>query len=517
MSIPDVMVNNDIKNSKAYHTYLAISTSVVVPKKARKGMKTNAVPKKKGSITADDNIIPDPEEAFKLGKSISITEAEEREEARRVHETHERLVTEKPTSDEGSDESDDEQEGRLTRRRPSGVVIRDTPKVSMKKTSDQSQKLKGIEMLSDVAQLAVDTHKAIKASRRAYRIQQQTRGSSEGAGITPKVPDEPKGKSKGSSEGAGITPKVPDEPKGKSVAQDDDWGSDEEEHKISSDDERTESEKEAAKSEKADEEEVHSDEEVHTEEDQQTDDEHYDEKHNDVDKEMNDAENVDEAKYDQEMVDAKKVDSEKTKAEKVDNEIAGTNQAAKDAQAGALGSVTQNEKRALPPSTSSLSLSSDYDNQFLNLSFEVSLVVIPKKKTPTPILTPLPTPTTTKTHAPVVSVPDPSPIVFERLSELEKKVEALSKVDQSATIEASVQANVINEVKNQLPKLLPKAVSDFVYLIIESTARDSYNKHPVHKALYDALMQSLLVDEDGMDQGVVEPPTQKKRRHDNEC
>ncbi|GJU49419.1 hypothetical protein Tco_1219236 [Tanacetum coccineum] len=44
----------------------------------------------------------------------------------------------------------------------------------------------------------------------------------------------------------------------------------------------------------------------------------------------------------------------------------------------------------------------------------------------------------------------------------------------------------------------------------------SYNKHPVHKALYDALMQSLLVDEDGMDQGVVEPPTQKKRRHDNE-
>ncbi|GJU49418.1 hypothetical protein Tco_1219235 [Tanacetum coccineum] len=123
-------------------------------------MKTNAVPKKKCSITADDNIIPDPEEAFKLGK--------------------------------------------------------ENPKLKWK--------------------------------------------------------------------AAGITPKVPDEPKGKSVAQDDDWGSDEEEHKISSDDERTESEKEAAKSEKADEEEVHSDEEVHTEEDQQTDDEHYDEKHNDVDK-----------------------------------------------------------------------------------------------------------------------------------------------------------------------------------------------------------------------------------------
>ncbi|GJY76082.1 hypothetical protein Tco_0481198 [Tanacetum coccineum] len=44
----------------------------------------------------------------------------------------------------------------------------------------------------------------------------------------------------------------------------------------------------------------------------------------------------------------------------------------------------------------------------------------------------------------------------------------------------------------------------------------SYEKHPKHKALYDAFVQSLLVDENDMDRSVVEPPTQKRRRHDDE-
>ncbi|GJV07494.1 hypothetical protein Tco_1389969 [Tanacetum coccineum] len=95
--------------------------------------------------------------------------------------TSKKNVTETPTRDE----SDDEQEGRLTRRRPTSVFIRDTLNVSTKKTMDQSQKLKGVEVLLDVAQYTCDTQKAIKASKRANRIQQQSGGSSEGAGITP--------------------------------------------------------------------------------------------------------------------------------------------------------------------------------------------------------------------------------------------------------------------------------------------------------------------------------------------
>nr|GEV49525.1 hypothetical protein [Tanacetum cinerariifolium] len=224
--IPDVMLNSDIKKSMAYHTYLAIPMGIVVLKKARKGMKTPATPNKKGLITAADNIIPDPEEALKLGKLISKME-------------------------------------------------------------------------------------------------------------------------------------VPDEPKGKTADQDDDWGSDEEEEIICIDDEETESEKDAAKSEKTDEkttneEEVHSDKEVHTDDeelhaDNEANDDEYvhddGEKHDDTDEEMSDDENADELKDDQEMDDLEKFDSKKIKEEKVDSKQARADQDAHDDQIGALIFVTWNEKQ----------------------------------------------------------------------------------------------------------------------------------------------------------------------------
>nr|GEV00540.1 retrovirus-related Pol polyprotein from transposon TNT 1-94 [Tanacetum cinerariifolium] len=177
MSIPDVMVNNDIKNSKAYQTYLAISTGIVIPKKARKGIKTPATPKKN--------------------------------------------VTENPRN---------------------------------------------------AAQLAADTQKAIKASKKTVRLQQETKGSSEGAGVTPVV-------------------------------------SDEEKIILSTGNEITESKTKVSKSEKVDEEsankeEVHSDEELHANDEAYDgeyvhDDDH--EKHDDADKELNDVEKADIAKDDQEM------------------------------------------------------------------------------------------------------------------------------------------------------------------------------------------------------------------------
>ncbi|GJZ30801.1 hypothetical protein Tco_0575848 [Tanacetum coccineum] len=96
--ILDTMVNDEIVKSKAYHTYLALSTGTTPPKKGRgrggKGKRATVTSTKKSSIIADDNILPDPDEALKLGKSISRTEVEIVEEERRVHESHERLVTE---------------------------------------------------------------------------------------------------------------------------------------------------------------------------------------------------------------------------------------------------------------------------------------------------------------------------------------------------------------------------------------------------------------------------------------
>nr|GEU48361.1 hypothetical protein [Tanacetum cinerariifolium] len=97
---------------------------------------------------------------------------------------------------ESSDEESDEQEERLIRRKPK-------------------------------AQLEIDIQKAIKANKHESRFQHQSCGSSEGAGITPKVLDEPTGKSIVLDEGVGTSLEVSDETKYKSKALDDldDWGS----------------------------------------------------------------------------------------------------------------------------------------------------------------------------------------------------------------------------------------------------------------------------------------------------
>ncbi|GKE76900.1 hypothetical protein Tco_1543020, partial [Tanacetum coccineum] len=92
MTIPDVMVNDDIKKSKANQTYLAIASGIVVLKKARTGMKATANPTKKGSITAEENILSDLDEALQFGESMSLTEVEIAEEERLLHETHASLV-----------------------------------------------------------------------------------------------------------------------------------------------------------------------------------------------------------------------------------------------------------------------------------------------------------------------------------------------------------------------------------------------------------------------------------------
>ncbi|GJX70258.1 hypothetical protein Tco_0307429, partial [Tanacetum coccineum] len=107
-AILDTMLTEEIKQSENYQTFLSLSTGLIPPKKTRgkgsQGKKVVVTSKKKSLISVDDNIIPEPDVALELGKSISTTEVKEQEEARRVHETHERLVTEKPASEEDSNE-----------------------------------------------------------------------------------------------------------------------------------------------------------------------------------------------------------------------------------------------------------------------------------------------------------------------------------------------------------------------------------------------------------------------------
>ncbi|GKB51613.1 hypothetical protein Tco_0902366 [Tanacetum coccineum] len=248
--------------------------------------KSTVTPKKKSFISTDDNIILEPDVAFELGKSISLNEAEKEEAARRVHATHERLVT-------VSDKSDPKPANRpIGRRRP-------------------------------FEQLAADTMQVLKANRKISRSQSYTGGSSKGAGVTPEVLDESTCIFTTSSEGTGIKPGVPDEVKGSSEAKVDSvikWGLKNESDGI--DIEETDNDK------KINDEFVHGDEYVH----------------DDVDEEM---------KHDETGKDNEEItDAEKTKATKGDHEQAGK----------------------LPPTSSSLSVSSGFGNQFINLSIDISLI-----------------------------------------------------------------------------------------------------------------------------------------------
>nr|GEZ82966.1 hypothetical protein [Tanacetum cinerariifolium] len=198
-----------------------------------------------------------------------------------------------------------------------------------------------------------------------------------------------------------------------------------------SDDERTKSDREKAKS-------VKTDKEI-------------------VDEEQNDGEHDDEVKDNEQVTDEEMADAEMADVEK-------------NRKARAKIFMTQKEKPELPPSGSRQSLSSNNGNQFLNVSSGTSLTGIIKETADTKINSMLDVPVQQELP-PVQQTPLLDVLV---LSEYEKKVEALSKVDHSKVIKESVQANVHNEVRNQLPKV----VSKFVEPRLERTIRDVLKNNP---------------------------------------
>nr|GEW36870.1 hypothetical protein [Tanacetum cinerariifolium] len=334
------MFTDEIKNSKHYQTLLALSTGLMHPKKSRgkgsKGKKATVTPKKKSSITLEDNIIPKHDVAFELGKYTSRSKAKEQEEARCVHEIHERLVSKKPTSVEEYDESDGKPANRPTgKRRPSGVVFKDTSNVSKKKSLDVSQKLNGVIIVSEEEQLTTDIMQAIKASRRTYRIQRHIKGSSKGA--------------------AKVNAAI-------------DWGS-KDESDWSDDAKVNEGEIKFLSSD--DEEEIHDDDDdisiniKETDKDERTESDNDKYVADDAAKEMKDGKDAKTGKDDKEMTGVEKADVEKTEEAKGDHEqvrivLAKVDQAkdvnVQDNQATPLAFITQNEMPKIPPTSSSLSI-----------------------------------------------------------------------------------------------------------------------------------------------------------------
>ncbi|GJS60580.1 retrovirus-related pol polyprotein from transposon TNT 1-94 [Tanacetum coccineum] len=349
-SIPETMLTEAIKQSESYQMFTKYSTGQNPPKKsrgkgsqekktadthvadvvvskesdpepARKKTYSKRSVKKKVTLSNDDNIISDdPDTASELGKSIGKTEVEEAEAVRQVHATLARIVTESVPEP--------------TRRRKSGKV-----------TSDPPKKLKGVPSLTLKEQEAADIMQALKESKmtsKRYPVISAT--SSEGTGTKPRVPDEEK-----------------------DITEENvilEWGS-KEESEYSEEDQLDDEEKDVKESDADDEGDDHisniqdtDDEDDETESDE---DEIYKYKihvHKDNDEEMLNAEVEDSDKGDEEDTNAAKADAEKTSEVKDDA-----------------------MKSELPPTSSSLYVSSGFGDQFLNLSSDSSLVSIVKDTT----------------------------------------------------------------------------------------------------------------------------------------
>ncbi|GJS87088.1 hypothetical protein Tco_0769724 [Tanacetum coccineum] len=485
----DRMTNRKMLKSTAYKTYLAFATGAANPKKARKFKKPASLSKKKTLVSVEE---PD----------------------------------EKPTKKPA------------TRRHSASVQIRDTPGVSVsnKKATAKTERSKGIELLSEAALLEeAQLKKAIKKIKRETN-NHQAGGSSEEAGLEPEVPDEQKGKSSDTSEGTGLIPGVPDVSKADSSKSEyKSWG-DSDDDNDDDDDQKSDDEQNVSDNPRAsnDEEETQEDEFVHTPknyvptDDENVDNEEYErinkEMYDDVNVKLKDAETADEGKGDEEMTDSKKVDVE-------------------------------NENKTKVPLQSS-SISSDYATKFLNfdnipsadtkiismmdikvqhddLSSQTSplltvlVLVIPGSLTalattipphippfiPLPQQsTPIPTPTSTEATISTTSALDSSTLttIHQRLSDLENEVKTLRNVDHSLAIRAAIKSEVPTIVKEYLGTSLDYTL----HKVIQRHTAKLIKEHSVSaNALYHALMESILEDENAMDKGVAD--RLKKRNPDD--
>ncbi|GJU02625.1 hypothetical protein Tco_1112963, partial [Tanacetum coccineum] len=583
LPIPDMMLNDAIKRSESYQMFLKYSTGQIPPKKSRgkgsQGKKTTDTPvadvdvseesdseparkrtasrrvvKKKVTISAADNIIPDLDVALELGKSINLTEAAEEEAARQVHATHARIVTESVP--------------KPARRRTSGIAFRDTSQVSKKVSFDPSQKLKGTE------------------------------GSSEGTGRILGVPDESIVVFATSSKGTGTKPGVPDEEKvtfeenvilewgseQESEYSEEDQGEDEEVDWIDSDEDKDK------KDDTDDDKSI----DLEMTDDEETDDEFVQgvgQVNDDEDEEMTNTEVEESGKGDAKISDVAKEDAER------------------------IDEIKDDAKKAeLPPTSSSLFVFLGFGVQILKTSSDTSLVGIVKDTTDaeinslldikiqsevphiqTPsvltipvlvisdpsVLTPihvtpsvapattLLTPSSVSTIPPVphqTTAPIPtSPITTDAptittdvpesnaLSALQLRVAKLEKDRHTADLiqkysvkpalesskiltptidleqESEKSSLEIHKIKKEqakkqkMPKYTIKSTDkatlkeyDQKSVLYQTMHKNkSFNRNPANHALYHALMKTLREDENVIDKGVTNTVKNHKRQHDD--
>ncbi|GKA88654.1 hypothetical protein Tco_0810418 [Tanacetum coccineum] len=532
LPIPDMMLNDKIKQSESYQMFLKYSTGLIPPKK----------------IDVSDESEPEP--------------------------------TKKKTG------------SRSTR----GVVIQDTPSAQKPKPTASKLKLMGVQSLTPEEQEATYTRQALKESKKTSRRQPGTRGSSEETGRIPGVPDESTVVSATLSEGTSTKPGVPDEEKVTSeenvILE---WGS-EHESKNSEDSQLNfnEEEKKDNDGDAGDEDEDNDhvsdsqDTDIEDAETEYDEDEIYKYKiqvNKDVDVEMKEAETVERKNKEKvKMTDATKADVEKTAKEKGDAELVGN----------AMASNYQvKESTEFPLASSSLSVSSGFGTHFLNLSSDASLTgvlkdsieeeisslmdvhiqqetpqihspsvlkvpvsLIPETTTLPPIqeiptetlvsialsppqvtptisimqqtTTTIPTPPiTTDALTITTNVPESNALsaVQLRVVKLEKDMPKLKKIDHSIEALATLKSQVPTVVEHYLGSKIGDDLQKIQTPIVDpeqeseksaSEIRKSFNRNPVNHALYYDLIEALIADENAMDMGVSDTVKDHKRRHDDD-
>ncbi|GJZ84227.1 hypothetical protein Tco_0649566 [Tanacetum coccineum] len=492
LPIPDMMLNDKIKQSESYQMFNKYSTGLIPPKKSRgkdsQGKKT--VDTTEATIDVSEESYPEP--------------ARKQEAARLVHATHARIVTESVPEP--------------ARRRPPGIAFRDTSRVSKKVSSDPSQKLKGVQSLTLEEQEATDTMQALKESKKTSRRQPGTGGSSEGTGRIPVVPDESIVFSATSSEGTGTNPGVPNAEKVTSESNVIlEWGS-KQESEYSEEDQRDDEEVNWIDSDEDDEKKDDADDDksidLEMTDEEETNDEfvHGDEQlNNDEDEEMTNDEVEDSRKGDAKISDVAKADAEKIEEIKDDS-----------------------KKAEVPPISSSLYICSGFGDQFLKLSYHTSLVSTLKDTTdaeinllldikiqyessvlthipetpsvalattlitpsfistippiPHQTTSPIPTPPIT-TDAPTITTAVPESNALTDVK-LEKDVFELKKIDHSVEALATLKSHVLMVVEHHLGS----KIGDDLQKVLQRHTADLIQKYSMKPAPKSSKIQKPTID-----------------------
>nr|GEU42206.1 retrovirus-related Pol polyprotein from transposon TNT 1-94 [Tanacetum cinerariifolium] len=234
--------------------------------------------------------------------------------------------------------------------------------------------------------------------------------------------------------------------------------------------------------------------------------------HKDVDVEMVGAETVEhENKQKDEMTDVAKADVEKTEEEKGDAELVG-NSMISDYQ------VKESIELTLP--SSSLSVSSGFGTHFLNLSSDVSLTGVLKDFVEAKISSLM------DAHIQQETPQMLSPLVLKPTLEPSKiqkpTINLAPKYKKSASEICKIKKEQAE--KQKMPKYTIKSTNNVALkeydlksaLYQTMNKNKSFNRNPANNALYHALMEALIEDENAMDKRATDTVKHHKRQHDDD-